>query len=81
MLDRMTDNEPDHDEDPKTVLIESLDRILYEIGRMDTMLLAAPRDHDLGMIREARRRTTLLFDHANAFFEWVTDTRLTPPAN
>lgn len=72
----------DHDDpDLKRVLIEGLDRILFELGRIDTALLDAPRDEDLGMIREARRRTTILFDQANAFFTWVTDTRLMIPPN
>lgn len=74
-------NDEDDALDLRRTLIDGLDRILHEIGRIDNALIFAPRAEDLGMVREARGRTVLLFDQANAFFAWVTDTRLNPPPN
>ena len=62
-------------------LVEGLDRVLFELARIDDALVHADRTEDMGMIREARRRTMLLDAAAEKFLRWVTDTRLGPPPN
>jgi hypothetical protein len=55
----------DDDDDVSTVatILRSLDVVLLEIERIDTLLQEAPRDvTNISIIHEARRRTNQLFE-------------------
>jgi hypothetical protein len=63
-------------------ILRSLDAVLFEIGQIDRLWLATPRDvTNTAIIHEARRRTRQLLDLADSYMRWVADTRLEPPTN
>ena len=75
-------NDDDDDASTAAKILRSLDVVLFEINRIESLWMDTPRDvTNTAILHEARRRTTLLFDEANKFFEWVTSTRLIPPVN
>lgn len=63
-------------------ILRSLDVVPFELGRIDNLWLDVPRDvTNTSVIHEARRRTHELLNAANAYLQWVADTRLEPPTN
>jgi hypothetical protein len=75
-------NDNDDDVSTAATILQSLDVVLFELGRIDNLWLEMPRDVvNTSIIHEARRRTHELLEAANAYLQWVADTRLEPPTN